>query len=363
MTDAKHHPDDDSRFAPPPDADPPIPDTDDDTPPADALSGVGDDPFAPAAPAPSVVDAPIAEADDESEALPLAYAEPDFDPEATVSLGATAPIRITPADEYNTPNLDIDGALAAVSGLDDMLAQQEAEEHAEEERMEREYREEMARLEAEERARLEAEEAERRQLEAEDAARAEAEARVRDLVERKLPAPPPLELGRGSIASVLPGLALVGAGVWLTVRFTTDAAPPPLMVVGALAGVAGLALVSAWLGAGRWYRGGLFLVLWGALSVGAVAYAVGEFGVTLAPAALLAALGAALLLAGVLARPASARYTLAGIGLLVAAAVTAAVSLGYVPAPVMQAAATLWLPVAVLVAVLLVLPLVRALRR
>jgi hypothetical protein len=155
---------------------------------------------------------------------------------------------------------------------------------------------------------------------------------------------------------VLPGAALVGVGVWLTVAFTTGT--PPALTAGVLAGLGVLALVSAWLGSGRWARGALFLALWGLLSAGAVVYAATMLGAALVLPALLIAAGGAFVLAAFLGRPASGKHALPGVLLLVAGAAAAAVMTGIVPPQVISTLGAVWIPVAVVVAILLLLPLV-----
>lgn len=293
-------PDDDARFAPPSTADD---DTLDNL--ADEMEALADEP----------------DADEKVE--PAGTAEPD--------------IHITPAEN---DALDVDSALEAVSGLDDMIAAQEAEERAEQERREHEARAEQERREIEARA---------QQAE---------EARVSDILENPMPTPARLVLRRGSIASVLPGAALVGVGVWLTVAFTTGTPPAPTLTAGVLAGLGVLALVSAWLGSGRWARGALFLALWGVLSAGAVVYAATMLGAALVLPALLVAAGGAVVLAAFLGRPASGKHALPGVLLLVAGAAAAAVMTGIVPPQVISTLGAVWIPVAVVMAILLLLPLV-----
>ncbi len=340
---------DDSRFAPRGDVDlPPLPDApvaDDaedeaDAPPTDALALDMDNLAAEMAAYTDELDTP--------------------DPEDTLTLARTVEIRV-PGEAETEPepldtdlyaddniedpqsdaDIDVDLALAAVTGLDEMIEQREAAAAAEAER---------------ERKLIAAEEARERN-------RAEDAARITAMLDNPLPAPGTIPLGRGQVASLLPGIALVGVGVWLTYAYATDSAPATLAVMGVLAGVFAVGLLGAWLGSGRWSRGALFFVLWGALTVGAVWAA----GVYLQPVArvpiLLGALGAAFLLTAVLARPMSGVFALPGLVLFVIAGLVLAFGLGAVPPVLVNTLSTGWIAVAVLCGLIVLLPLVRRLRR
>ena len=260
--------DDDSRFAPPPPDDddvlPAADDTDTDAPDDEhALAedaATGDDEFLPPEDTP--------ETDDIDDT-------PDDKPRIRVA--------DSPAD------LDVDSALAAVSGLDDIVAEQEAEEQAERERQEAEARRlQMVR---------EAEEAAREKAQSE-------EDRVQAILDNPLPTPGALTLERFGTASLLPGLALLTVGIWLTAAYAMDAAPSPLVVSAVLGGLAVLALVSVWMASGRWSRGAFFFAGLAVLTAGAGYLTLREFGATLLPAAVLGAAGVTFLLTGLLTRPA-----------------------------------------------------------
>jgi hypothetical protein len=306
---------DESRFAPPPDDLPPIPDDDNtDDVLEDALEALAPEP------------------------------ESILEPE---------PIRIT----AEPPSINVDEALAAVSGLDVMLAQQEAEERAEEERLETERRAEEERLETERRAKEEQFEQELDRFEVESTAEQEEAERILSAMETPMNAPQPLMLRRGSAAAVLPGMALVGVGVWLTYANATESAPPTSVVTLALVGIIILALFSTWLSTGRWNRGALFLALWVTFTAGALATSR-----AIVPGALLA-LGGALLLTAILARPVSMKFALPGGIVLVAGGVAAALTLNVIPPIVVNTLSAGWVVVAVLAAILLLLPAVNRIRR
>lgn len=306
-------PADDSRFAPPPQEDPP-----------ETFEAAEEGP------------APMTEEDDASHDPAVAPDEPPLP-------------KIRVADEEK---FDVDSALAAVSGLDEMLAQEEAEERAEQERIEAEAQREQAQLEAEARRLAKV-------REAEEQARLEAQSeedRLQALIDHKLPAPAPLSLHRFSIASLLPGLALVTVGIWLTFAYATGSAPEPQLVSGVLGGLVVLALVSVWLATGRWSRGTFFFGFGALLVAGTIFAVLSQFDAALLPAASLVATGMAVLLTGLLARPAG-RVVLPGLLLIVAGAVVAVSALGLIPTWVLGTAAAGWIGVLVVFALLLMLPL------
>jgi hypothetical protein len=134
---------------------------------------------------------------------------------------------LTPA-----PDVDLDAALAAISALDDMLAEQEAAEQAE-----------LARQQSEEDA------------------RAKRQARLQN-PELFFPMPSLSTIQRGRLDSVVPALALIGIGAWLTFALTTGAgAPSPALLALVICGGLGLTLLIHWITSGRWALGALFFAL------------------------------------------------------------------------------------------------------
>ncbi|MEM6528757.1 MAG: hypothetical protein AAF653_10725 [Chloroflexota bacterium] len=293
--------------------------------------------------------------------------EPDSSAEPTVTLNVTQPVRIS-----TPPPIDIDEALAAMGDLDGMLEQHASEERIEQARIEAERQIAEERAEAERIAEAERLEAERRaeedQFEAElDRFGAEAEAeqeeaeRILTAMADPMNAPQSLQMRPGSPAAVLPGLALVAVGIWLTYAFATETAPSGGVVTTVLMAVVALALFSTWIGTGRWNRGALFL----ALVTGAMAVAAALSGVLPlmgVPVAVFV-LALALILTGVMARPFSGRFVLPGVILLVAGAVTTAFNLSVIPPVVVSVLRTGWIAVAVVSVIILLLPLVNRIRR
>jgi len=226
-------------------------------------------------------------------------------------------------------SLDIDAALAAVATLDDLLAEQEA---AEQSRIAKE------------------------QADAE--AKAERQARLKN-PERFFPMPPLLTLQRGRIDSVVPALALILIGIWLTITVTTSGTTPnPTLVLGAvLAGVT-ITLLARWLSSGRWARGSLFfalvVILVGGVGAGLLVTQLFATGWPL----LVVALGAAFILSSFLAQPTDRRLAAPGLVLGFAGIVGLTVTNGVLPSTVLTTAASLWPVVAVVVAAILLLPLI-----
>ncbi len=319
---------------------------------------------------------------DEARFAPAAGALPDDVPsshsEPTAKLPTTRALPTAPDDADEEPGtipppapaleIDVESALGAVSNLDEMIAEQEAAEEAER----RQQREAQAAVRARQRAaealeRTRQEEIERQayaekaKVAAAEAVIRDEEARLEDILANPMPRPQVLEMGRGSLMSILPGAALAGIGAWLTFAYTTGSAPPPTTVVALLLGLFALVLVLGWMSAGRWNRGVLFMALWGMLSAGGV-YAAGTvLGVGL-PALLVLALGGAVFLSGVIARPVSGGAVLFGLMLLVGGGVALADALGQMPPVVSDVIGTGWVAVAVIAGLVLILPIFRRLR-
>jgi hypothetical protein len=256
-------------------------------------------------------------------------AEPDAEPESQT---VTASVFDLPV----TDGLDIAAALAAVSTLSDMVAEQEAAEQA---RIARE--------------------------EAAEQLRQERQARL-EHPERFFPVPPLMTPRRGQISSLVPALALLLVGAWLTLMTTTDAALPAPGFLIALAGVGlGAAFIARWLASRRWARGSLFAGL--ALLLLSITF----YYLTLPLSAglaggwplLLIALGAAVALTGALGQPRERRLLAVGLALLAAGGAALAVTLGLLP-DVLLSSALSFAPVVLGVAALIsLLPVVFRQRR
>lgn len=235
-----------------------------------------------------------------------------------------------------TDGLDIEAALAAVSSLSDMLAEQEA-----------------------------AEQARLAQIEADAQAAAEQQVRI-EHPERFFPVPPLLVSRRGQLDSLVPALLLVAAGAWLTFTLTTSGSLPSAdLLLALVVGGLGVAFVARWLTSGRWGSGALFVGLSLALAAGVMVFLgqAGSPGWGAGWPLLVGAVGAAMLLTATLARPREGRLLLPAIGLMVASVVGLVVTLGMIPADLLSITAAYWPVPLVVLAVLLILPVVIRQRR
>lgn len=233
-------------------------------------------------------------------------------------------------------DLDIEGALAAVASLSDMLAEEEAAEQA-------------------------------RLVQAEAQARTAAERQARlERPELYFPMPPSQSLQRGQTASVVPAVLLILTGAWLTFAFTTSSAPPDAALIAAVAaGGVAITLLVRWLSSGRWARGSLFFALVLLLSGVTIIYLFQPSapGLVKGWPLLLVEVGLAFLLTGVMAQPVDRRLLLPAIALWVAGLAALAVTMGVIDNSLL-AAASAWWPVTLLVVALLwLLPLVFRQRR
>jgi hypothetical protein len=235
-----------------------------------------------------------------------------------------------------TDGLDIEAALAAVSSLSDMVAEQEA-----------------------------AEQARLAQIEADSQAAAERQVRI-DHPERFFPVPALLVSRRGQLDSLVPALLLIAAGAWLTFTLTTSGSLPSAdLLLALVVGGLGLAFVARWLTSGRWGNGVLFIGLSLMLGAGVMVF-LGQSG---SPGwgsgwpLLVGAVGAAMLLTAVLSRPGQGRLLLPASVLVAASATGLVVTLGLIPADLLSITAAYWPVPLVVLAVLLILPVVIRQRR
>jgi hypothetical protein len=239
--------------------------------------------------------------------------------------------KVVSIDVPVTDGMDIEAALAAVSSLSDMLAEQEATEQA----------------------RI-------AQIEAEAQAAAERQARM-EHPEQFFPVPPMSMLQRGQMASVIPALFLILVGTWLTFTLTaTKTAPDMSLTTGVILSGIGLVLLIRWLNSGRWARGTLFGGLLLLSSAAVLVFLLQPFspGIERGWPLLLCCVGIATALTGLLAFPQDGRQIFPGIVLFIAGVTGSVVSIGALGSDFVNLAASLWPVAAVIVALILLLPLI-----
>jgi hypothetical protein len=232
-------------------------------------------------------------------------------------------------------DLDIEGALAAVASLSDVLAEEEAAQQT-------------------------------RLAQAEADARATAERQSRlEHPELFFPMPQPLILQRGQIASVVPALLLILTGAWLTFSLTTGTAPDPVLVAAVAASSIAITLLVRWLSSGRWARGALFFALLLLLSGITLVYLSqpSTLGIVQGWPLLLVAVGVAFLLSGLMALPVDRRVLLPALGFVVAGITALALTTGVVGSTMMSLAAASWPIVALVMVAIWLLPMVFRQRR
>jgi hypothetical protein len=229
-----------------------------------------------------------------------------------------------------TDGMDIEAALAAVSTLSDMLAEQEA-----------------------------AEQARIAQIEAEAQAAAERQARL-EHPEQFFPVPPMSVLHRGQMVSVVPALLLIGIGAWLTFSFTTKAPPDASLIIAIGLGGIGLVLLVRWLGSGRWARGSLFSGLSLLFTAGLLFFLLSSPspGLLQGWPLLLIGIGIAAALTGFLALPRHRRLLLSGLGLIVAGIAGSIVTMDILSNDFVTTVASLWPIALIAVAIVWLLPVI-----
>ncbi|MBA3868639.1 MAG: hypothetical protein H0X30_05760 [Anaerolineae bacterium] len=223
-----------------------------------------------------------------------------------------------------TDGLDIEAALAAVSTLSDVMAEQEAAEQAR-----------VARIEAEAQA------------------KAERQARM-DNPERFFSVPPLMTLKRGQLVSVIPAVWLIGLGAWLTFSLTTTRTTPDSSLLTLVIALGlGLTLLARWIASRRWARGSLFFGLV-CLLFGGLFFYINQpnaYGFASVWPLFVVAFGLAMLLTRFLAVPAEKRLSFPAMILIIAGLAGAVITMGLLPTNITVVAASLW-PVALVIIVL-----------
>lgn len=235
-----------------------------------------------------------------------------------------------------TEGLDIEAALAAVSSLSDMVAEQEAAEQAH-------LAEQQAAAEAQ----------------------AERQARMEN-PERFFALPGPTSLQRGQLASVVPALLLIVIGAWLTFTLTTSKTLPDAgLLSGVTVGSAALILLARWLSSGRWARGTLLFALSLLLGSGVMLYLSQPVspGLQRGWPLVIAAFGLAIILSAFLGTPREGRLAASGVLLFAAGLAGLAVTLPLLADSFLASAGSLWPGAVALIAVLLLLPRIFRQRR
>lgn len=178
--------------------------------------------------------------------------------------------------------------------------------------------------------------------------------------EAALPMPPMTTLKRGHLGSLVPGLLLIGIGGWLTLTTTAGTPLDPMLMAAVGIGAVIVTLLAQWLGTGRWGRGYLFFALVLLFATGFIAFSIQPGGLSLMRGwpLLVLALGVAIILSGLLSRPASRKLVAPGV-LLVVAGLLGTITLNNVlPPQILTTAATWWPAVVVALALIWLLPLV-----
>jgi hypothetical protein len=223
------------------------------------------------------------------------------------------------------PDVDLDAALAAISALDDILAEQEAAEQAE-----------LARQQSEEEA------------------RAQRQARLQN-PELFFPMPSLSTIQRGRLDSVVPALVLIGIGAWLTFALTTGTGAPSIGLLAlVMGGGLGLTLLVHWLNSGRWALGALFFALCILLMGGIFAFIWLQGTLPTDWPLLLMGPGLAFFITGVIAR--EGKLLLPGLLLAIGSLAALLVTNRLLPDTTISLLAGLWPLALVIVAVLLLLP-------
>ncbi len=176
----------------------------------------------------------------------------------------------------------------------------------------------------------------------------------------KLRMPSAIRLRRGQIGSVVPALILIGLGAWMTLSNAAGAPLDPMLVGMILVGGLMVSFAAEWLFSGRWARGLLLVALLALFAAGGSALVLqsGADNALVAYPLLLSALGIAIILSGLLARPVERVMLGPGMVFITAGIVGFLVLDGVIPATVLSTAAAYWFVPATIVLLLVLLPLI-----
>jgi len=260
----------------------------------------------------------LPEAETETESLPV-----EQEPSVEVA-SDSLPVNVT-------DGLDIEAALAAVSTLSDVIAEQEAAEQAR-----------VARIEAEAQAKI------------------ERQARIEN-PERFFAVPPMTTLKRGQLTSIIPAIWLIGVGAWLTFSLTsTHTAPDNALLILVIAIGLGLTFLARWMASHRWARGSLFFGLV-CLFFGGLFFYVNQpsaFGLASAWPLFITAIGLAMLITRILTPSAQSRLILPSLILIIAGLAGTVITMGLLDSSITVTAASLWPVALVIIVVIWLFPLV-----
>lgn len=178
--------------------------------------------------------------------------------------------------------------------------------------------------------------------------------------EPSLPMPPKMRLRRGQLGSLVPGLLLIGIGAWLTLTTTAGTPPNSLLVAAVVTGAVTITLLAQWLSTGRWGRGYLFFAILILLVSGILGFSIQPGGLSLVRGwpLLIAAIGVAVIVCGVLSRPADQRLLPPGILLVTGGLLGVIVTSNVLPQRILAAVAPWGPAVLVVLVVIWLLPLV-----
>ncbi|MDL1901938.1 hypothetical protein FBR02_14355 [Anaerolineae bacterium CFX9] len=177
--------------------------------------------------------------------------------------------------------------------------------------------------------------------------------------------PPMTTLRRGRLGSVVPALALIGIGAWLTLTLTSGGSVETPLLLAVVFGATVLSLMAQWLGSGRWSRGTLVIAL---IMVAVVVVFILPLLPGMPPfpqifPLLAAAVGVALIMSGLLARPAQRRAFVPGALLIVMGAAGTLLTTGILPEEIGLTVAPLWAIPVVFIGAIWLVPLVFRRRR
>lgn len=160
-----------------------------------------------------------------------------------------------PKSAVNTDDLDVEGALAALSSLHDLSHDTQRDDADDlvddDDDKSLELDDDISDIQSFERLEVEDMDHDANQVIGQD---------IASYDNGTFPHPPVSVLHRGQLASVIPALLLIGIGSYLTFLITTsDVALDPSIIVATLVGGLGMILLAQWISSSRWSMGNFFI--------------------------------------------------------------------------------------------------------
>lgn len=248
---------------------------------------------------------------------------------------------------FGTEDLDVEGALAAIASLQELTRTDELEAVAEGSEDDAPEIDEFERIDADDA----------------DAQEAEPALNTREPThyDTVFPRPPLSVLHRGTLASIVPAILLIGIGVYLSyMLLSAQEAVNPTLIAGISAAGLVAILFAQWISSARWALGSFFIAVLLLLIGGTSAYLVLPNNLSLMQGwpLLITAAGTAFVISDLFV-PTGRRLWLIGLILAISGLAGTVATSNFLDESIQQAIRALWPVALIIVVVLLIAPLLR----